>query len=550
MITSRRIALATAALVLGFTACGDPSTSSSPTSTVVTSNLPKIKLGGGGNGGGALSASAEAAPADRMMMWQPIEFVYNGTTTLPATGTAWVFQANPNVDPARIAAIAAALGVEGEVRPLSADMGGGWMVGAADYSTSSITVSTDGMVSWWYNPAPIDYTTTMVPCDGAKPEIIDPAVTDAATSGVAVTETIPGDSVIEPAPGDTVDPALIDPVEPPVCEMPLPPTGVPTGEEALAKAKELFTSLGYDMADFEFDVYADEWSANVTAYLMIGGQRTQVAMSAGYGGEGVLSWASGFLGEPQIAGDYPLVSPAECVERLNDQQGMWGWGGGFMETVGGVARSAEVAVEAPSVAPELPVETTPSESLPTGDGDVPTETIAEPAVDPALIDPAIIEPGVEAPVDMEPMIVTLTDVRLDLVMNWSEDGSVWMLPACTFSADDGGLYTVIAVDEAFVEVPEPVAVDEPGAIEPAPDTIAPVEPGTDPVIVEIDQAAASAALVGLTFADAEAAAAANGWTLRMTQIDGVDQAITMDLRFDRVNVAVTDGVVTAVTSIG
>jgi hypothetical protein len=27
------------------------------------------------------------------------------------------------------------------------------MVGAADYTTANLTVSTDGMVSWWFNPS-------------------------------------------------------------------------------------------------------------------------------------------------------------------------------------------------------------------------------------------------------------------------------------------------------------------------------------------------------------------------------------------------------------
>ena len=61
---------------------------------------------------------------------------------------------------------------------------------------------------------------------------------------------------------------------------------------------------------------------------------------------------------------------------------------------------------------------------------------------------------------------------------------------------------------------------------------------------------ASAVLVGLTQAQAEEAAADHGWTIRVIRLDGQDRPMTMDYRPDRVNVAVTDGNVTAVISTG
>lgn len=57
-------------------------------------------------------------------------------------------------------------------------------------------------------------------------------------------------------------------------------------------------------------------------------------------------------------------------------------------------------------------------------------------------------------------------------------------------------------------------------------------------------------IVGLPYAEAEAAAEAAGWQLRQAVIDGEDQALTMDFIPNRVNVAVEDGVVTAVVSVG
>ena len=62
--------------------------------------------------------------------------------------------------------------------------------------------------------------------------------------------------------------------------------------------------------------------------------------------------------------------------------------------------------------------------------------------------------------------------------------------------------------------------------------------------------AAADIVVGLSEADAEAAAAEEGWTIRVVRRDGEDLPATMDLRPERVNVEVTDGEVTAVVSIG
>lgn len=63
-------------------------------------------------------------------------------------------------------------------------------------------------------------------------------------------------------------------------------------------------------------------------------------------------------------------------------------------------------------------------------------------------------------------------------------------------------------------------------------------------------AEATDALVGLAEADAEAAAARHGWTLRVVKRDGEDLAATADFRADRVNVEVTGGEVMAVVSVG
>ena len=71
------------------------------------------------------------------------------------------------------------------------------------------------------------------------------------------------------------------------------------------------------------------------------------------------------------------------------------------------------------------------------------------------------------------------------------------------------------------------------------------EPGDEPTVET-----AAPVLVGLTEDEATEAAEALDWEIRVTNIDGEDQAVTMDLRPNRVNVAVVDGEVTEVLNIG
>jgi hypothetical protein len=283
----------------------------------------------------------------------------------------------------------------------------------------------------------------------------------------------------------------------------------------------LFGSLGYDMSQFEIEAYADEWGANVTAFRLLNGMRSPITLSVGFGGEGAVTWASGALAEPQAAGDYPLVDGATALARLNDRTGKWGWFGGGWAAYGGPAvrgvADATVGAPEPAVAPEpAPVTGDTSVVMPS----LPVDTMPAP----------------------EPITITLNSMKLDLTTVWGEDGTVYILPAYTFGTADNGMYTIVAVDESLLDLPEPVAVD-PAVTEPMPVDTAPV------VITEItiDDAAV---LVGLTLDEATAAAEANGWLVRVSTLDGVAQPVTMDYLGNRVNLSVQDGSVVGIDNIG
>lgn len=528
MILSRRLALIATAAILGLSACGDPSTQSS-------APQPKV-ISIGQASSGRQSTSADSAEAGRMMMpMQDIVYVVNGQLVpLPLSAQAWLLPAGAKPDMTRVQAIAAALGVTGAIRELPADQGGGWMIGAADYSSASLSVSADGMLSWWFNTGP----TVGAGYVGCEVPQIEPA--------------------IDP-PVDTVGP-LVD-IAP--CADPVPPVGVPSSAEARTKAEAFFASLGYDLSKFELDVYADDWSANVTAYLMLDGMRSPMSLSVGYGAEGALTWASGYLAEPISQGQYPLISVQDGLVRLDDQNSWWGFGPMLRSlddtTVGGATTNV---VGAPEPAPATPVEVVPVDPAPadTTPG-VPADTAPAVPVDTVVVDPILIDP---VPVDttpLEPMVVTINSVKADLTMVWADDGSIWLVPAYTYASTEFGNYTVIAIVDDLIDIPamdppvtiEPLPIDVPITIEPQPDpnTVDPSPGQTAPVDqppVAIDEAAT--ALVGLTEADAQLAAEAKGWTIRVSVRDGEVLPSTADYVFNRVNVEVIDGVVTAVGSIG
>ncbi len=514
MLRSRRLAFAAAAVLVGLTACG-----SANSSTTATKSPMVIHVGAASDAAGG---KAESPAADRMMMMQDVTFVYDGAfPDLGDTAQAWSLPAGTAPDLARVKKIAALLGAEGDIRELSADQGGGWMIGAADYSTATLTVSTDGMSSWWFNPAPtVDGSATGVGC--AAPDSVG-----GGSSGVD--PAAPADSVVD---------------EPRPCEAPAPPSNVPTKDQALAAATSLFTDMGYDTSSYDFDTYADEWSANVTAYLLLDGHRSPITMSVGFGAEGAISWASGNLATPVAVDGYPLVSGDEAVQRLNDDSGRWSWFGGSPGVM--FAADSGVSTGAPEPANEAAESVAP---VPPDTAFVDPTPISQPVCDTTT--KCIAEPGVPP----EPITVHLNSMRLDVTSVWAEDGSIWLLPAYTFGSTDGGEYTMVAVDASYLDVPEPAPVDTtpvdttPIATMPPVDTVV-GDPAVDPTGTGPDVATAESTLVGLRLDEGIKVAESNAWTVRVSTLDGVSQILTADFQTNRVNVAVQDSMIVGVDSVG
>lgn len=430
-----------------------------------------VRFTAGSSGRVAASAEGAMSSADAMIApWFNIEYLLGEGLVAPTDDTGYVYDAGGPLTAEQVAALAAALGVEGE--PLRQDdpYYVSWRVGPDDGSAPSLWVSEDAQQWWNYSSAWNDASIS------ARYDCAI-AIDDDGNEG---TDDCPE---IEP------------------------PTGVPTAAEAEQRATEILTALGVDLATVEFDTYADEWSASVTASSTADARTAINSWNFGFGGDGVLQWAGGSLAMPAAVGPYPLVDIETAFARLQDQS----WGG-FM------ARGGDIAVSEPAVAmPE----------------------VGEPAVLPMPGDDSMPEP--------ETLTVTLVDVQADLWWAWDIDGTVWLLPAYRFIGDDGGWYTVPAVtDEYLIQVDEPMPVEPmPGDPDDGTGGSTPGWPG--------DDVAAIADLVGLPLDDF--IALVGDRPVRVVERDGEQLMVTEDFNEDRINVVVVtrDGVeivVKATTDVG
>lgn len=366
-------------------------------------------------------------------------FVYDGELpALDGQAGSWFFAPGQQPDVDRIAKLASALGVQGDVRTLPAEQGGGWAVGPEDYSAPVLTVGSDGMLSWYLSPGQPTVTSiggcAVMSGVATEPALGAPGAVDAVAPAEPISpETVPVDA---PPANDGVAPD---------CPVPNPPVGVPTKDEALAKAKQMFADWGYDVGSFQFeDAYADEWGASVNASLVLDGLKAPVMLSVGFGENGAVTYASGYLATPARGGDYPTIGASAGLERLKAQNQF----GGALDDTGVLKATDNVAA---------------SDAAPVPD----TATAGAPAVLPAIAPCEPEQTSVDcSPTGVDSITVTLNSVKADLTMVWAADNTIWLLPAYTFGSADGGLYTVNAVDDAYIQQADPGPVSTEPVIDP------------------------------------------------------------------------------------
>lgn len=437
----------------------------------------KIRIGAAPSGAndGKLAASSEAAAGDRMIapgLYPQVRTVFELADGLSKPGgkfRAWRFPAKPEpVSQERKDALAQAFGLTGSWKAIPADQGGGETL-APTAGGATLFIGADAMQNWWYSP---DWTRF-------------PAQVGCAEPGVAVSDPVPADrsdATVESGSGSTTgataDTTEVTKIE--RCAVPAPPEGVPTADEAKARTIALLDDLGYDVDDFSVEAAGDQWGSWTTSWLLLDGQRAQLAVYVSYGAEGMITGAGGFLAQPEKADEYELVDLDVAVKRLNDQSGTWfgAYGGPNVRTAavdtgavsavaadgaaGSGASSSGGSADATEPAPpDATVE-------PTGD----TGELTEPSTVPGeLVDP-VETTIVTTTVPVEEVTVTLTKVRVELTQVWDTDGTIWLLPSYVFSTKDQGEYSVLALADEYIEFAQPDVVPMPAEIEPAPGPVA------------------------------------------------------------------------------
>ena len=227
-------------------ACGDDPDGSA--------TLPVLRVGSGsGAPEGLASVSSDAAMGGEKAMYVPAdwEFVVNGDLPALATdATAYVFSRGSEPTSDQLASLLEVFAVDGSFTKTTTDAGTDyewttWSVGPSDGSGPSLTVSDDGLLSWWYS-------------EGWE---------EMSVSRPAPSPDEPTEEWVEPS----------------------PPANVPSASEAEASFRDLFARLGFGADQLIVDSYGDDWSAGAWAYVLVDGVRSSLTLSASFGENGRLT---------------------------------------------------------------------------------------------------------------------------------------------------------------------------------------------------------------------------------------------------------------------
>ncbi|GAA1948163.1 hypothetical protein [Agromyces allii] len=211
-----------------------------------------------------------------------------GTTAGTAAGYGYDARAASNVE--TVAALAAALGVEGT--PELAN--GAWTVGSQDGTAASLTVGLDGTLGFsFYDPS------------------LDPWSCPATGDGTGSSDGSEGGDAVDPATDPSIEPGIVEPCQ---------PTGsAPSEATAIDALRTLITSTGRDADAFEYT--SETWEGSVTrtaqAWPVIDGQRVDQSWTAEVTEKGLLN-AYGALADIVPLGEYEIVSEQDAFERLSD----------------------------------------------------------------------------------------------------------------------------------------------------------------------------------------------------------------------------------------
>jgi hypothetical protein len=475
-----------------------------------------VALGSAGRDSAAGAMAAPEAADMKLMAW----VTYVAGDDLPALGgEGSAYRLTGTVDEARVQALAAALGLSGDLEHED----GYWHLQTDD---AVLEVYEGGGGSWWYSiqqyetlPAEGGGSAGCEPGPAVDCGIVPPDVapepgtapagpattivegTANATASCTASQAEDGTTVEEcVSSGEACPPDQKCDYPTPI--EPQPPADLPSEDEAREIALDLLQATGMDVDDAKVTVDGpyDAWYVTVEPKLD-GVPVSGWIASVGVGAKGAITSASGSLATPERVGDYPLIDTRAAIDRLNEQQAGWSayatddvaplGAPGTASSRPAVAVAGDPAVDSPPPAADAIAPTTVLECVdPTtlAEAGVDSSTacggpdVCYDAVPPAGDDvPTTVVPDCGPYPEPEPVEIVLHDAERVLVLLPSVDdtGDSYLLPGYRFSGDDGAIVEIAAVaDESLAPTTTVPAIE---TTVPAPPAIV-LEPGQQPEI--------------------------------------------------------------------
>ena len=272
--------------------------------------LPALDLSAAGQAADAGNAAAksaagatEPAPApggtepgrrsgdrtDRPRLWPPVTYKLDGSLpSLPDRARAW--KVGDSVDAARVATLAAALGLHGQPRQEPS----GWTVRDG---RRALVVHRLAGVPWSYG-------------SGIFGACVSRAGGGPYRPGAGI-QCLEPDAPLSNQPGAGATGRPVAPARP------LPPPALPSRAEAERVARDLATRAGLDLKGASVRVTDGFATRTVTIAPEVGGAPTSgFSWTVSVGAKGVVQHAAGYLATPEPADTYPLIGVGEGFERL------------------------------------------------------------------------------------------------------------------------------------------------------------------------------------------------------------------------------------------
>ena len=487
--TLRRSFAVIAVSTLALAACGGGSAAEPPILRILAdAPLERIATTEGLNSIGGGSAGSTAGADMTMLANMRFELAAE-LPALDGSATAYVIeQGEPSSDDVEM--LLRIFGIEGQIEPQSAQMGGGYFAGSMDGSQPSIFIGGDALHFWNYTP-PMSETTVDPACVETS-EITPVAPPTPVTDSVVVADTE------APQPGaETQD---VDQEE--LCPEDGLPQDVPTEDEALSMFSDLMSDIGVDLDALEIEVFSDSYGSSVTGFLKIGGVRSPLSWSVSYGEGSRIVWAGGVLAPVEKLAEYGRIGTSAALDRLNEQQSS------FVDQLTGAPEDLAAASGA------------------AGGNEIVIQIV-----------------------DVEEELVMLYGVDGSVYL---VPGYAFLAEPDQFGYEPR--YTMSAIPDEYIEtVDAEQPLDDPsfGGVEPGEGQEVPGEDtstGGETGGVDMEEITNEEAntLLGMSEQEANSTAVANGWVVRVAARDGEQFALTMDYNPKRVNLTIDNGVVSDV----